>query len=148
MKTKILMLILTCAFLDLIQAKALADAIYVGAWSKHINPSDQVNNENHKMIAVEYKGYLVSSFENSFGNHTVALGKRFELFETENFKGAVYIGATYGYQGSCDQRSKKRSNKSVVCPLVVPEIVYTKYKTQIAVSLMGNAIAMGPRWEF
>ena len=148
MKTKILMLALTCALLDVISFQAQADAIYVGAWSKHINPDKTVVNEKHDLVGVEYKGYMVTSFENSFGHHTVAIGKRFELFETENFKGAVYLGASYGYRGSCNQGSGKWWNERVVCPAVVPEIAYTKHRTQIAVSLMGNAVAIGPKWEF
>lgn len=148
MKTKILMLILTCALLDLIQTKALADALYVGAWSKHINPSPMVNNESHNLVAVEYKSYLVTAFKNSFSHDTVAVAKRYELFQRGHFKAGIYLGASYGYKGTCEATDGPTSNERVVCPLVVPDIVYTRYKTQIAVSLMGNAIAIGPKWEF
>lgn len=148
MRIKILLLALVCALLDFISISAKADAIYVGAWSKHIKPASSVNNEDHKMVGVEYGGYMVSRFVNSFGSTTVAVAKRYELFEKDNFKAGVYIGVTYGYRGSCTQTGGERTDDKVFCPLVVPEIVYTKYRTQIAVSLLGNAVAIGPRWEF
>lgn len=148
MKTKILMLILTCALLDVISFKAQADAIYLGAWSKHIQPAPQIRNETHNLVGVEYGGYMVSTFKNSFGAETFAVAKRFELFETQNFKAGLYVGATYGYRGSCQQAEGFDNDPRVVCPLVVPEIAYTKHKTQIVVSLMGNAVSIGPKWEF
>lgn len=148
MKTKILTLILTCALLDVISFSAQADAIYLGAWSKHIKPASSINNEKHDLVGIEYGGYMLSTFKTSFGAEAFGVAKRYELFETENFKAGVYIGISYGYRGSCSQTGGERTDARVVCPLVVPEIVYTKYKTQIAVSLMGNAVAIGPKWEF
>ena len=148
MKTKILMLALTCALLDVISFSAQADAIYLGAWSKHIQPHETIDNESHNLVGIEYGGYMVSSFKNSFGLETYGVAKRFEIFQTQNFKAGLYVGVSYGYRGSCSQSEGLETDAKVFCPLVVPEIVYTKYKTQIAVSLMGNAIAIGPKWEF
>lgn len=148
MKTKILLLVVICALLDLVSISAQADAIYLGAWSTHVKPSAVVTNEKHDLVAIEYGGYMVSSFKNSFDDHTIAVAKRFEIFESGNWKAGVYIGASYGYRGSCQQNEGYDNDPRVVCPLVVPELSYTKHRTQINLSLMGNAVAIGPKWEF
>jgi len=148
MKTKILMLVLTCLLLDVISFQAQADSISLGAWSKHINPGPEVNNETHELIAIEYHGYAVWHFKNSFSRETFAVAKYYDLFEKGYFKGGLYVGMTYGYRGACDKAGGHLSDPKVFCPMVVPEITYTKYKTQITVGLMVNAIAIGPKWEF
>lgn len=146
--SKMFLLTITCALLDLISYSAHADAIYLGAWSHHIKPADTINNENHKLIAVEYKGYFVSHFKNSFNDTTYGVAKRYEFYRSTDFTAAVYLGVTYGYKGACEASNEALPDNKVVCPLILPEIVYTKHKTQIAFSIMGNAIAIGPRWEF
>ncbi len=145
MKIKIALFILTACALEFVSQIAAADALYVGAWSVHIDAAENVNNGDHRLLAYERNGYIVGYFKNSFSEDTGFVAKRFELFERGNWKAAVYVGVDYGYNG-CEQ--SKDTGKNSVCPLVVPELAYTKHKTQIVVSLLGNAIAIGPKWEF
>jgi hypothetical protein len=118
--------------------------LYTGAWSYHINPAEGVNNETHNLIAYETHNYIVGAFKNSFSDPTVIAGKRFELFESGDFKAGLYAGVTYGYHG-CQQTED--TGKKAVCLAAVPEISYTKYSVQPTIMILGNAVAFSIKWD-
>lgn len=123
---------------------ASADNLYVGAWSKHINPQN-VTNESHDLIAYEHNGYIAGRMINSYGDETYLAGKEFVSEKTNEFLGkydlsaGLYLGATYGYL-SCTPGQENATGKDV-CPAAIPYISYTKYRIQPTVLIMGNAIA-------
>lgn len=133
----------------LLSFTASADALYTGAWSYHIDPAPTVNNETHYLLAYEHEGYILGGFKNSFSDPTAVIGKRFELFEAGDFKGGIYLGATYGYYGCTPERGRPThpNNDRQACLAAVPEISYTKYKVQPTVMLLGNAIAFSIKWD-
>lgn len=131
-----------------------ADSIHLGAWSYHINPVVGVNNERHDLIAYEHNSYVIAVFKNSFGDRTYGVGKEFELFEYNNIKGSVLVGLDYGYKECIAKKQTAEQYKyhsrgdAQVCFLAVPSIQYTKYKLQPTISLMGDAVTLGTKWDF
>jgi hypothetical protein len=154
MKTKMLMLILTCALLDVISFSAQATTVHLGAWSKHTNPVKEVVNEKHDLIAIEHNGYAIAHYKNSFDHKVFAVAKRVELYDNHNIEVAIYLGAMH-IDGetpytNCFYRKVHRANVSTtsVCAVYAPELVYKKYKTRVTFKVLGDAIAVGPSWEF
>lgn len=152
MKTKILMLILTCALLDVISFKAQATTVHLGAWSKHVNPAKEVVNEKHDLIAIEHNGYAIARYKNSFNHEVYAVAKRVELYDNHNIEVAIYLGAmaiegNSGYT-NCFYEKPHAHSVTSVCPVYAPELVYKKYKTRVTFKILGDAIAVGPSWEF
>ncbi len=137
----------------LLSPLAYADSLYTGAWSEHITGNHQENevgtldvtNSEHNLLAYEKDSYIVGYFKNSFNNDTIVVGKRFELFELGDFKAGVYTGATYGYY-SCRGMADLGADKKV-CPAIVPEISYTKYKLQPTLLMLGGAVAISLKWD-
>lgn len=121
---------------------ALADSIYLGAYSYHINKSPTVTNDNHKLLAYEKNSYVAGTYVNSFGDRAYIVGKRIKGFDIGDIKISAMVGAVYGYY-SCKTGKEPTENASqVVCPALVPEISYTKYDIQPSILILGNAIAL------
>lgn len=142
--SEIAMLVIAAAILfSACQAKA-CDEVYVGAASYHVN-DDRDLKSVHALLSCEKSGYIVGAMENSHGNPTALAGKQFKLFESGYIESVVYVGLTYGYYG-CDNSEDTKSR--TVCPMVVPEISYTKYRVKPAVVLLGNAAALTTKISF
>lgn len=140
------MKMLIVLMLSLICVNASADSLYTGAWSTHINPHEDVNNEKHNLIAYEHSNIVVGYFKNSFSYDSAILLYQYPVKTYGNIDINVGFGATYGYR-ECPYSEDPESTKAKVCIAVVPEIVYTKYKVQPAVLILGNAIAFSIKWE-
>lgn len=131
-------LTLTCVF-------ANADTLYTGAWSKHIDDDPLVNNNTHALIAYEHRNIVVGYYDNSYSEDTVFTLYQYNVATYGNIDLNVGVGISYGYS-KCAY-SKSDNNPREVCLIAVPEIVYTKYKVQPAILLLGNAVAISIKWE-
>lgn len=131
---------------------AYCDSLYTGAWSEHVAGKHQesnvgtldVSNNEHNLLAYEKDGYIIGYFKNSYSSDSAVLGKRFVVFELKDIKAGVYAGATYGYytcSGMADLDARKK-----LCPAIVPEISYTKYKFQPTILMLGGAVAVSVKW--
>lgn len=116
---------------------AVCDEVYLGAWSYHIHDERELN-ETHYLLGCEKNGYFAAVMKNSHGNPTAMGGKMFDLFETGDFKSVVYLGLHYGYYG-CTRNDL--GTGPTLCPMVIPEISYTKYHVKPTLVLLGNAVA-------
>lgn len=152
MKNKIMLLALICALLDIISFQAQATTVHLGAWSKHINPGPQVANERHDLIAVEHEGYAIAHYKNSFNHEVYALAKRVELYDNHDIEVAIYFGAMRidgkTEYTNCFYHNQHAKSVTSVCPVYAPELVYKKYKTRLTFKILGDAISVGPSWEF
>lgn len=116
--------------------------VYTGAWSHHVG-SDYDYNQDHDLIAVEYKNVFVGFFKNSFAEDAFAAGYKIKR-TWGDFEGSVLFGGTYGYR---DCFSGYADAARRVCPVVVPSLAYTAYKVQPTVMILGNALAISVRFE-
>lgn len=120
------------------------DELYLGAWSYHISEERDLN-ETHYLLACEKRTYIVGGMKNSHGDPTALVGKRFDLFGHGHIKSIVYVGATFGYYG-CGNGDTGSSR--TICPAVIPEISYTKYRVKPSILLLGNAVAISAKVGF
>jgi hypothetical protein len=120
------------------------DEVYLGAVSYHIN-DDRDLKSTHAMLACEKGGYIVGAMENSHEDPTALVGKKFNIYSKGYIDSRIYVGATYGYYG-CDNRDTGSSRS--ICPMIVPEISYTKYRVEPAIVLLGNALAVTVKYNF
>ena len=138
----------TVVALALVAAPVSAESVYVhtGAWSQHLSSEDY--NESHNLLAVEYSSYMAGYFNNSYGENSGFIAKRFS-WDYGHWQAGISVGAVYGYR-SClkgwDEGGKR------VCPMVSPSLTYTRYPVQPSVLILGNAIAVSVRtdinWAF
>jgi hypothetical protein len=155
MKTKILSVVFVVV--SLLSSIAYADSIYTGAWSKHYGGAYGVTNENHELIGYEHNNIAVATMLNSYGNRTYVAGYKFTSTDVgvNHLDASLLLGASYGYlscQGYGDIGSKRR-----VCPALIPELSYTKFKLQPSVMLFPSdfdnykpktvAVAFAIKWE-
>jgi len=92
---KVIILFLLFAFSGITKAENLS--IYFGAASIH--PFSKLDlNEDHKMLAVDYKGLFAGYFRNSFDEDSFALGYRAKIFEKNHWEFGLLVGASYGYR--------------------------------------------------
>lgn len=83
-----------------VASPAMADdtfILHVGGWSKHWSNSENITNENHKVLAGEYKGVLAGYFKNSYGQDGAVLLKTWRWDITENIHTSAAFGVNYSY---------------------------------------------------
>ncbi len=71
--------------------------LHVGGWSHHWGFSDNITNENHKVLGVEYKGVAAGYFENSYGRDTAFLLKTWRWDWKYDIEFSTALGVNYGY---------------------------------------------------
>lgn len=118
--------------LTLISSPLLADAVYVGGFSKHFYSNDL--NEKNPLIAVEINDYIVGGFNNSHRDVTIIAAKNFKLKTISNFSAGVIAGVSYGYE--C---KKFALCKNKFMPALAPYVSFTKYNIQPTVFVFGRA---------
>lgn len=116
-----------------IKGRPSDNAVLGGMWSMHTsNHKDELCGENH-LLGVEYNGYTVGTFKNSYRNQSVFAGLSRTVYTVKIAKGVnmdikYKIGAIYGY-------GDKYPNALGVSPLAYPliGINYKKVGTDITI---------------
>ena len=142
-------IILTVLFL-IIANQSLADGLYTGAWSYHYYKDEAEAagykiNSNQNLIAYERNSYMIGYFKNSFGYDTVIASKYFNLYDNHDIKLGLYAGINYGYRWCGNDYSHNQD--AVICPHLIPEFRYTKYKLQPSILLIQYGAALTFRWD-
>lgn len=98
---------------------ALADVgvrVEFGGWSRHFSAfSKNVTNETHQILAVEYRGFGIGRFENSFGRNTLFVSKiwrQHSVMGLKNLNAVASLGLSKGYR-VCYGDDSSQSN---ICP--------------------------------
>lgn len=126
--------------------------LYTGGWSHHLTDYEVTDseyddfNEKHDLVGIEYDGWLVAYYNNSFHKDSYVLAKNVFQRTYGDFDLSVYAGAVYGY-ASCVGEKKPPHGESKTCAMIAPAVTYTKYKVQPSILLLGNAVALSIRWE-
>lgn len=122
---------------------AQADELYLGGWSHHFISQD-VTSETHNLVAYRSDyGYMAGYFNNSYGDDTVFAAVSKDIWEYGHWDADLHYGAMVGYD-ECVLTGRD----DPVCPMILPEIAYTKYRVKPALALMGDALAFTVRIEF
>jgi len=134
--------IVTTLTLMLLSVPAFSDtAIHAGAVSYHVLTGHENDyNGNNKLAAVEHNKIFVGRFSNSYHRTTTVAAYGFKR-QWNDWRGAVYVGAVYGYR-SCFGDD---GHKAVICPVVFPTLHYTKYRVQPGILILGEAVALSLR---
>lgn len=96
-----------------------------GFLSKHINPSQEYNEQNHGIGYKTHDGYLAGVYRNSLDKNSVYAGKEFQSdpILDEKLRLAIVLGLVSGY------------NKPVT-PLALPEVLYGNKEHEVALGFV------------
>jgi hypothetical protein len=141
MKYLTLLLLLLCT-------TASADSIYLGGWSFHPNPTDEVNNSSHEMVVYERHKWFAGTFRNSFNHQTFVAGREIPMPVSQDFvEFSFLVGVSHGYRecygaGEVGDRSKN-------CFVLAPNL---KFKTdgpiKPSVLIFGGAVILAARIDW
>lgn len=86
---------------DFIKGEKGDNALLLGMFSHHT--SDNEHNETHNLLGIDYKGYSVGTFKNSFSDQTVYAAIHRKIYEKQLTKDIKFdikykLGLMYGYQ--------------------------------------------------
>ncbi|QDP66498.1 MAG: hypothetical protein Tp1111DCM1126091_4 [Prokaryotic dsDNA virus sp.] len=119
--------------------------LHVGGWSKHWGfDTSNITNENHKVLAGEYRGYLAGYFENSYGNDSFMVLKTWRWNITENIHTSVGVGANYGYT-TCYGENNSSKN---ICPDAVAGVGYKVGRVSLGIKVKPGVAIFTPEIHF
>jgi hypothetical protein len=99
------------------------DALFFEMLTLHLKPSSlKIRNWHTQLLALQYKGFFVGTFINSFYNRTYTLGLARQVYSKESgyiyYNAGYRLGLLYGYT----DHQAPLSNISPVIPLIQPYI--------------------------
>ncbi|CAH9012268.1 putative TMhelix containing protein [Vibrio phage 168E36-1] len=141
---KKLMLCLAIAF----SMPAQADAIYTGGLSFHIDgkedPDGYEYNNNHELIAIEYKSAFVATMINSYHTRSYAVGYSFSVIEAQYFNLDAVAGVIHGYTKEQNDILRMGSVNGFGSLILEANTPYVKP----AVMLFGTAFVFSLKYEW
>lgn len=150
------MKLLSCLILLSLPNFSIANSIYLGLVSAHFNweygcfhercQQFKTPNHNHNLIMIEYKGYEIGSFKNSYSDQTFLIARQIELGVFSDLRAIAHIGVDYGYH-VCSGEARWNT-KNLFCPRLMFEIEYTKYRFQPVIIFFGEGMAISTRYTF
>lgn len=89
-------------FNNFIRGESARDGMLIGLWSKHISSDDDYRT-THNLIALQYGGYFIGTFANSYSHQVIAAGLARTVIVEELNQGWLFevgykIGPMYGYR--------------------------------------------------
>jgi hypothetical protein len=118
-----------------LSAKASADSVYLGGWSKHLSSGNY--NSNHKLVAYERDKKIVGHFVNSYDRDTWFAGQKIS-WSARGYEYGIYAGVTYGYRACLG----RRESHAIICPAIAPFLSYTRHKIQPSIIMLADAVAI------
>jgi len=108
-----------------VKGKPVKDSVILGMWSKHTSENRHKYNETNEMYALQYKGFVVGTFKNSYYNRTYIAGVARKVLEKEFNKDTTIdlqykAGFMHGYKD-------KYPNVAGVTPVILP-VIGVNYK--------------------
>ena len=87
---------------DFWRAEPARDAVLLGLWSTHFS-SDKDYRTRHNLVGVQYQGYFLATFANSYSRQIVAAGAARTVFSKDlggewRLDAGYKIGPMYGYR--------------------------------------------------
>lgn len=122
------------------------DAVLLGLWSKHFHSTDDYRTR-HNLIGVQYQGYFLATFANSYSRQIYAVGVARTIWEKDlghdwRLDAGYKVGPMYGYREGAP-------NLAGFSVLPVGCIGLTYHRIGIDLNLVpGNALSVNFRIEF
>jgi len=122
------------------------DAVLLGLWSKHFHSTDDYRTR-HNLVGIQYQGYFLATFANSYSRQIYAAGAARTIFEKDlgrhwRLDAGYRIGPMYGYREGAP-------NLAGLSVLPVGCIGLTYHRIGIDLNLVpGNALSVNFRIEF
>lgn len=141
--------VLCSVFIEKVDAKEVVknEYLYTGAWSYHLNdPKRDEKNETHYLLAYNKTGVLVGTFKNSYYDQALLIGREINTWQYKDIQAGIYGGVVLGYW-QCFGGKEEGDQMRNICPAIIPEIAYTKYKVQPSFMLLGKAAVFTIRWR-
>ena len=123
----------------------LAHEIFLGGISKHFG-NENVTNENHELVALEFNHIIGGTFINSYGNRSYLLGYSAEWNKDHWLSFHLAAGVVKGY--SDEQYKYLPCFQSEVCPTAIVGLSVNTPYTKPHLFLMGNALVFTLGFEF
>lgn len=137
--------IFIAAILMLTATTALADVeLYAGAWSDHLF-STYDYNETHNLAAIEVDDWFVGYFRNSYDEDAFTAAYHWKINPIEDVEIGVLGGGVYGYR-DCFEGWAYNGRK--LCPMLAPTMTWVEYNLQPVLYILGQAVAVGLRYQF
>ena len=119
--------------------------LYVGQWSYHFD-REQHWNEDNRLIGIEYSQLFALSFANSYGDDSQAVGKRFDLWRSDqrDFSAGIKVGVIHGYKDHLQWW-----HGGAVAPFALPEVSWAVTR-RIAINinvLPGEFVSAGVKFN-
>lgn len=118
-------------------------SLQVGGWSKHFISNKYGEgswNETHHAIGLQCNEWSVTSFTNSHGKESYAVGYELVLTQRSNWRGSLYAGGWTGYSDM--------PHVGVVLPVITPAVTYN-YRRLEAHVLVNPIVSVGYfGWRF
>ncbi len=129
-----------------------ADSLYLGGYTQHFSgfPDSAHTNKrewvtNNNLIAYEHNGIGVGYFLNSFGQDSVFIEKKMNLFKNGWLDISGNGGAVWGYRG-CS--AKDEDPQTRLCPNVNLEFAFGQYQLQPVIVLQIKSVTLTTKWVF
>jgi len=122
------------------------DAVLLGLWSKHFHSTDDYRTR-HNLVGIQYQGYFLATFANSYSRQIYAVGVARTIWEKElkhdwRLDVGYKVGPMYGYREGAP-------NLAGFSVLPVGCIGLTYHRIGIDLNLVpGNALSVNFRIEF
>lgn len=116
-------------------------ALYGGGYSHHWIV-DNVTNESHDMLAIQYGTYVAGRFNNSYGDESYFIAYEFNWrpFEFDPYiQTFTWSGAVRGYRNCVFD---KMTGDAELCLFIVGGIRYTRWFIEPALAQVGDATSL------
>lgn len=107
-----------------LKGKPTEDALLLGMFSYHTRSDRDELNESNKLGAIDYNGYTLGTFNNSYHTQTYYVGLSRKIYEQQlpgdvDFKLKYKLVALHGYE-------REEPDIAGITPTVIPMIGFTK----------------------
>lgn len=157
MKNDLVLIILASVilFIGTSEIKAAELSIEYGVYTKHVINYDPLMNEDNDLFTIELKGEThginISTFNNTYGNDSIAVSGSYKYFSSTYFDASVLYGVVKGYT----QEQLKSVCVEDYCLYASPKFtakfeLSDKVTANTSVQLFGTAVVVtiGTSYEF
>lgn len=121
--------------------------VYFGAVSRHTMSGGQKYNDNHQLVAVQYKNLLLGNMKNSFYDPTQFVNYVASL-QIEKVELSGGIGASYGYKECFKDYPFDSEKDERFCPDAMIALTYNQYALQPSLVYKPKVFAFTVRLSF
>jgi len=117
----------------------------IGAWSKHAPAIQNVQNENHELLALEHNRWVIGHYKNSYSDSTVFVARNWRGPVIEHVNWTLSIGVSRGYDRcwGFDKRDDPH-----FCPQGFVGVEYDRFRLVPTIKASVGVIVFSPEIRF